>query len=59
MFFGTIAAFIGVWSTILKAEGISVVALGIIGGIVAKYTHDETKRPSNKKDNSTKWTQTF
>jgi len=49
LFFGTIAGFIAVWATIQKSEGIAVVSVGIVGAIVAKYTHDETKRPSDKK----------
>tara|TARA_R110002167_G_scaffold224191_1_gene429592 strand:+ start:1470 stop:1643 length:174 start_codon:yes stop_codon:yes gene_type:complete len=31
-----------------KMDGVATILAGSIGGVVAKYNHDETKRPSKK-----------
>jgi len=47
-FFGTISAILCGAAIYNKMEAVAVVLAGVIGGIIAKYNHDETKRPSKK-----------
>ncbi len=47
VYFGTGILLIGVWSVFKGMEGTSTAAIVALGGIIAKYNHDETKRPSN------------
>lgn len=46
IYFGTGILAIGVYSALNGLEGSATAAVLAIGGIIAKYTHDETKRKS-------------
>ena len=46
IYFGTGILGIGVYSAIMGLEGPATAAVIALGGIIAKYHHDETKRPS-------------
>lgn len=48
IYFGTGILLIGAYSAYNGLEGSATAAIIALGGIVAKYTHDETKRPSSK-----------
>tara|TARA_R110000851_G_C12826248_1_gene540175 strand:- start:226 stop:399 length:174 start_codon:yes stop_codon:yes gene_type:complete len=44
----TILSMLCVYSIHSAMDGAATILAGSIGGIVAKYNHDETKRPSEK-----------
>lgn len=48
IYFGSGILAIGIYSAINGLEGAATAAVVALGGIIAKYTHDETKRPSKK-----------
>jgi hypothetical protein len=48
LFFGVVIAILCGVAMFRDMESVSVVLAGSLGAIVAKYTHDETKRKSIK-----------
>lgn len=50
VFFGCIIALLCAYAIHKTMDGVSVVLAGALGAIIAKYTNDETKRPSLKKE---------
>jgi len=44
--FGIIISILCAWAIYKDMDGVSTILAGALGGIVAKYTHDETKRSS-------------
>tara|TARA_R110001606_G_scaffold341640_1_gene489962 strand:+ start:537 stop:710 length:174 start_codon:yes stop_codon:yes gene_type:complete len=44
--FGIIISTLCAWAIYKDMDGVSTILAGALGGIVAKYTHDETKRSS-------------
>lgn len=47
IYFGSLVALITGYCAYIEMAEATTIGLGIIGGIIAKYSHDETKRPSN------------
>jgi len=50
VFFGLILSFLCVYSIFKGMDGVAIILSGGVAGIVAKYTNDETKRPSKTND---------
>lgn len=44
--FGIIISLLCAWSIYKDMDGVATILAGSLGGIIAKYTHDETKRSS-------------
>ena len=48
IYFGSGILALGVYCAINEMEGGAVASITALGGIIAKYCHDESKRPSIK-----------
>lgn len=46
--FGLIVAAITIFAIYKNMNDVALIGVGVLGGIVAKYSHDETKRKSNE-----------
>jgi len=46
LIFGAVISLLCAWAISKEMEGVAIILAGSLGGIVAKYTHDETKRGS-------------
>ena len=48
MFFGVILSVLVTYAIHKEMEGTATIGIGVLGGMITKLIHDETKRPSTK-----------